>query len=246
MSQKFQGGEYMKLTETVHQSKKALLLAPVVVLALFCIIRFFAFNQECRELQAELDELNQIESRKNAAPALFIESRPNSDSRWSATGLIIHPHQNFQIKVSFWNNLETTCTQTRLEGITNSKQIEMVAGGRYYDTKGEDYTCVLNVDDNRIQLFTGDQYPDDIFFFEQTYTGKIPLFGEKSTAAIQYIVFNEHFITTATHYVGYVPFLSWTEVIIFAGTLIYLVTAILWEAYDTKKENITKTTSKSD
>ena len=228
----------MKLEDAIKQTRKTLLLAPIIILGLVCILRIHTFRQECLKLETELAELNKLEAQKNtnAAPALFIESRQNGNSQWSANGLVVHPHQNFQIKVSFWNNLEITCSRTKLEGITRSKRVEMIAGGRYYDTKGGDYTCVLNADDNEIQLFKGDQSPHDVFFFEQTYNSKVPIFGKKDTAVIQYIVSNDHFVTTANYYIGYVPFLSWTEIILFVAAVVYILTAILWETYDLRKD----------
>ncbi len=227
----------MKLSDIVHQSQKTIACAACIIFVLIIVLRVFTFQKDRRDIQQQLVQYNRIAHQEaaNTTPFVSLAGRQTPTPQWKADGFIVYPGTEFQIQLSFWNNLNTPCLNTTLSATTKKQLISATPTIRYYDTKGNDCECLLGMDPNRIELNTKDHYPREVFFLEQTYKAKIILFGNPTLERIDYTVSNEHFLTTASYYVGIVPICSWEEVAEFIIATTYMTIAIILECYDSHK-----------
>lgn len=235
--QKFQGGENMKLSDIVHQSRRTIAYAACIVFIIIVILRIFTFREDCQKIKEQVTQKNRIEHQRNSGSVPFVSlaGRPTKNSEWQADGFIARPGKEFQIQLNFWNNLDISCLKTKFSGTTKSELVIPTPSGRYCDTEGNDYHCILGTDKNHVELNTGDHSPKTIFHFEQTYQSKFILFGEPAIEQIMYTVSNDHFISTANYYIGIIPVISWAEVLEFIVAITYLAVAIILESYDSYK-----------
>lgn len=221
----------------IRKHRKEISCACIVVLTLTIIARFYCYRQDINNMRKELQKLNQAEQANELVPCVEIKARFEGETNWESTGLIVNPHNKFQILVKFWNNSDTIiCKETNLSGRSNDIA-EMSAQGKTSYNNNTTNECILAVEDNQLAFYIGDQYPGDTYQIEQNFISRAKLIGSPTIEAITYTTANEHFVSSRTYWIGSVPFISWTMLIVGIFVILYIIVAILWQAYDDEKRH---------
>ena len=219
----------------IRKHRKEISCACIVVLILTILARLYCYRQDINNMREELQRLNQAEQANELVPCVEIKARFEEETDWESTGLIVKPYNKFQILIRFWNNSDgIICRETNLSGRSNNIA-EMSAQGKTSHNNTVVNECVLAVENNQLVFYIGDQYPGDTYQIEQSFISRAKLIGSPTIEGITYTASNEHFVSSRTYWIGSVPFISWTMLIVGIFAILYIMVAILWQAHDNER-----------